>query len=125
MRTIILAMLRRPVAQGLIAELDKAAGVRAVYESDYERVTCAVSSRGADTLLIEVAEKGKYVVDYCLSLCDGVRNEAPGCRLLLLCPEQDESCVWAVLGGMGAGRIDDFLFCDASTDFLVSKLLVA
>ena len=125
MRSIILAMLRQPLAQRLIAKLNKAVGVRAIYESDYDKVLSAVSAGCADTILIEIAEKGIYDAEFCLALCATLRRETPDCRLLLLCPEKDETSVSAVLRGRRGGWIDDFLFYDASIDFLVSKLLVS
>ena len=125
MRTIILAMMRRPVAQGLIAKLSAVTGIRAVYEPDYAKAADVAGDCGADTVLFEVAESGQYVSDYCLALCNRLRSEAAGCRLLLLCPESDELCVSAAMRGRIDGLIDDFLFYDASTEFLVSKLLTA
>jgi hypothetical protein len=75
----------------------------------------------ANTVLIEIAETGKYDAGYCLSLC--VRVRAPGRKLFLLCPEQDETSVSAVIRAKRQGLIEDFMFYSASVDYLVSKLL--
>ena len=124
MQTIILAMLRRAVAQGLITRISDSPGnVRTVYESDYAKAMGAVGVFDADTVIIEVAEFGEYGAGYCLALCDRIRGEAPGCRLILLCPEQNELCVSTVGEAKRNGRIDDFLFYGASLDYLISKLL--
>ena len=97
--------------------------VRTVCEPDYAKAADTAIARGAGAALIEIAETGRYDADYCLALCARLRREAPGCRLLLLCPEQDESSIAAAVAAKRNGQIDDFLFCDATTDYLESKLL--
>ena len=123
MLTIVLAMLRQPVAQGLIINLRKTSGVQVFYESDYTKAADAAVVYSADIAFIEVAETGEYDADYCLDICCRLRGDAPGCRLMLLCPEMDEPSVSAAIEAQRSGRVDDFLFYDASTDFLLSKLL--
>ena len=121
-------MLRRSVAQGIIIKMREDPGnIAIVHESEYIKAVEAAEAaiaNGADTaLLIEIAESGGYNAGFCLQLCDRIRKGAPGCRLLLLCPEQNEMSVSAAGEAMRNGRIDDFLFYDASIEFLVSKLL--
>ena len=123
MRTILLITPRQPIAQILTQRLRDAPFIRFVHEPDYSRFDSGLSSYGADTALIEAQESGEYGIAYCLSLCDRLRIETPGCRVLLLCPEQDAAGVSAAINAKRAGRIDDFLFCDATTDYLTSKLL--
>jgi len=97
--------------------------VRLINEPDYVKFSGAVASYGADTILIEVQETGEHGMDYCLSLCSKLRKEAPGCRALLLCPEQDATGISAAVEAKRDGRIDDFLFYNATTDYITSKLL--
>ena len=121
MQTIVLIMLRQAVAQGLFHKLNAISNVRAFYESDYEKAKDAIHYNAADVVLIEVAETGEYDVPYCLALCAKVR--ATNCKILLLCPEQDEASIAAVVEAKQNELIEDFMFYDASLDYLVSKLM--
>ena len=126
MQTVILAMLRQAVAQRLISKICDMPGcahVRALFESDYANATSATIAYGADAVVFEVAEFGEYDTSYCLKLCDRIRREAPACRLLLLCPEHNEQSVSTAGEAKLNGQIDDFLFHDASIEYMVSKLL--
>ena len=122
MQTIALIMLRQPVAQWLTKKL-LASDVRVLHYSDYSNAAGAVRADGADTALVEIAESGEYDASYCLALCSRLREAAPGCRLLTLCPEHDEAGVLAVVEARQKGLIEDFLFYDASIEYLTSKLL--
>ncbi len=114
-------MRRRPVAQGLIKKLEGKADIRLFYESDYSKANSLISANNADIALIEIAETGEYDVHYCLALCAALRTAS--CKLLLLCPEQDESSVAKAVDAKRKGLIEDFIFYDASIDYLASKLL--
>ena len=123
MKTILLVTLRQPVAELLIQKLRDFPGISLIYEPDYAKFSKAVASYGADTALIEVQESGERGMAYCLSLCDQMRKETPRTRTLLLCPEQDTVVVSDAVEAKREGRIDDFLFYNATTDYLTSKLL--
>ena len=123
MQTILLVTLRQPVAQLLIQKLREVPDVRMINEPDHKKFFDAAASYEADTALIEVPESGEYDMAYCLSLCDRLRQETPGCKVLLLCPEQDKPGVSAAMKAKRDGRIDDFLFYNATIDYIMSKLL--
>lgn len=123
MRTIVFVTPRQPIAQLLTQRLRDVPGANLIYEPDYAGFVDAISSYGADTALVEVEESGQYDMAYCLSLCKRIRKEAPNCRVLLLCPEQDAAGVSAAVEAMRDGRIDDFLFCNTTTEYLTAKLL--
>jgi len=121
----MLVMLRQPVAQGLMYKLGDLSGdhphVRVFHELDYANAEYTANSNTADVALIEAAETGEYDVFYCLALC--ARLRASACKLLLLCPEQDEASVSAAVEAKQNDLIEDFVFYDASIDYLISKLL--
>ena len=122
-KTIILAMLRLPVAQGLAHKLRKDSGANVIIESEYSKVISLAQDNSADSVLIEVSESGKYDAEFCLELCNGLRGSAPDCRRVIMCPETDELCVFEAVEALRDGMIDDFLFYDGSIDYLASKLL--
>ena len=104
-----------------MSHLENIQGIRLFFESDYSKVGHVISANHADAALIEIAETGAYDASYCLALCAGIPAE--NCKLLLLCPEQNELDVAAVVDAKQKGIIEDFVFYDASIDYLVSKLL--
>ena len=114
MQTIVLTMRRKPIAQGLMLMLGGNPDLR---------LTCEPEYGSADVALIEVNESVRNDVSRCLTLCDRLRKEAPQCKLLLMCPEQDRTAVAQAVEAKRAGRIDDFVFFDSTTDYLISKLL--
>ncbi len=121
MRTIVLVMLRTPVAQGIINKLNFNPNIRLLHESDYSNAHNTIRENNADIALIEIAETGEFNANYCLALCKGIRDL--NCKLLLLCPEQDETSVAIAVDAKQKELIEDFVFYDASTDYLSSKLM--
>lgn len=123
MWTIALLMQRMPIAQGLIKKLERP-DIRLFYESDYTKADTLVHKNDADIALIEIAETGRYDAEYCLSLCSRLHERNQSCKLLMMCPEQDESSIAAAIRGKQEGIIVDFVFYDASVNYLASKLLI-
>lgn len=123
MQTIMLIMRRRPVAQAFMKKLAGSTDASIVCESDYTRAEHSIRKNNARAALVEVTEAGDYDAVHCLALCDRLRKNAPDCKLVLLCPEQDEPGVFQAVKAKKDGRIDDFVFYDASLDYLASKLL--
>ena len=76
-----------------------------------------------DAALIEVAEDGEPDMSRCLALCGRLHKQAPECKLLLLLPGADKPGVARAANARKEGIIEDFVFYDASSDYLISKLL--
>ncbi|HHX62565.1 MAG TPA: hypothetical protein GX707_17910 [Epulopiscium sp.] len=123
MPIIILMMHRKAIMQGLINKLQDSPDIRLVYQSNYHSANVVIRSCNAKTALIEVAESGNYNTSYCLRLCRQIRKYTPECKLLMMCPEQDEKGVKQVIDAKGKGLIDDFVFYDVTIDYLASKLI--
>ena len=122
MRTVLLLSALRPFAQILTQKLRDELNTKLLHKTDYAGAENEIASYGADVALIEIAESGKYDAVYCLALCATLRENAPGCKILLLCPEQDEAAVEAAVQGRRDGCIDDFLFCNATVDYITAKI---
>ena len=112
---------RRGIAQALLQRLCAHTGIDPFFEPDYGQADTVIRARDARAALIEATEDKCEDILYCLSLCSKLRKEIPCCRLLLLCPESN-SVVKAVEARKD-GIIEDFVFYDASIDYIVSKLL--
>ncbi|NLZ71518.1 MAG: hypothetical protein GX909_03320 [Clostridiaceae bacterium] len=124
MQTIVLIMQRTSVAQGLLALLRKEHDVELYHEDDYNHANAAIRVYRAHSVLIEVSENGECNADYCLSICDNIKKEMPNCKVLLMCPEKNKKCIGQVVAAKQSGRIDNFVFYDASLRYLSSMLLL-
>jgi hypothetical protein len=123
MAIILLVMQRKAIVQGLINRLRNYPDILLIYEPDYPNAEASTRRYDAKVALIEAAESGPYDTAYCLTLCERLRQQTPGCALLLMCPEQDQQSVKLVVSAKGEKQIDDFVFYDVTIDYLVSKLI--
>jgi len=123
-RTVVLVIWRKSIAQGLAHRLRGDQEIHLIFEPSHSLAHAAIRFRAADAALIEVAESGEHhgIAD-CLSLCARLREEAPQCKLLLMCPERNQGDVSRTVEAKRMGHIDDFVFYDSSIDYVASKLL--
>jgi len=119
-----LIVWRKSIAQGLVHRLRDDPNLHLIFEPSHSLAQNAARSRNADAALIEVAESGEENgISDCLALCARLREEAPQCKLLLMCPERNRDDVSRAVEAKRLSRIDDFVFYDSSIDYVVSKLL--
>ena len=123
MPSIVLLMWRAVIAESLLAELKKEPGIQLFYEPEYSRADVIIRNHKAEVALIEAAETGDRDVSCCLRICASLRKEADKCKLILMCPDNDEEAVAQTVNAKHNGRIDDFVFYEASFDYISSKLL--
>ena len=122
MPNVLLVVQRRAIVQGLIDKLQNNSSISLVHEADFTHALTAVIFHNAKAALIEVAESGMHDLDYCLNLCQEIRDLVAECKLIIMCSEQDEESVKRVIQTKWEGKIDDFVFYDVTMDYLVSKL---
>ena len=65
---------------------------------------------------------GTHDIGFCLALCAWLRQVTPGCRLMLMCPENQAEAVRRAIEAKRRGQIDDFVFYDVSLDYLAASL---
>lgn len=123
MPIVILIMQRKAIVQALMTKLGGNPGIRLIFEPNYSKAPVVIHNQAAKVALIEVAESGRYDMLYCLTLCKQLRKAAPDCKLLLMCPEQNEGSVKLVINAKCGKQIDDFVFYDVTIDYLASKML--
>ena len=123
MQRIALIMKRKPVVKSIMDRLAEESDTHVEFGFNYEEAVSVAINMDATVVLVEVAESGYYTVEYCLMLCDLIRNQKSSCKVLLLCPEQDGESVKQSISAKANGRIDDFAFYETSTDYLIAKLI--
>ena len=72
--------------------------------------------------LVEIPERHGDPAQDALDVCNDIKEASPGCKIMLMCPENDDGSVGACVDAMKKGKIEDFLFYDASPEYLTSKL---
>ena len=122
LKTVLLIMRRASLAQGLMAKARDDPGLQLCYEPDYANADVAIRSHLATGALLEVAEDGAQDIDFCLALCARLRETAPRCRLMLMCPEGQAETIHRAVDAKRRGEIDDFVFYDVSLDYLSASL---
>jgi len=116
-------MWRRAIAESLLTKLNSQPVIQSCYEPDYTQADVCVKKNNAKVALIEAAETGAHNVSHCLEICAKLRKETENCKLILMCPDQDEEAVAQTVSAMQEGHIDDFVFYEASFDYVSSKIL--
>jgi len=120
--TVMLLLCRRVIADLLIESIEKNGGVVAFGVYNYENAVTSAAVYMPDIVLVEIPENyGTPALDT-LEICENVKDTSPGCKIVLLCPEQDKKSVHICVEAKKQGKVEDFLFYDSGVDYLVSKL---
>ena len=119
---VLLVLSRRVIAELLIGSIKALGNIEAhgIYEYKYAVINTA--SRKPNIALVEIPEKDGTPALDTLKICDGIKNERPECKIILICPECDKESVQTCIEAKKKGRIEDFLFYDSSVNYLVSKI---
>ena len=122
-KTIVMLLLcRRVIADLLIESIEKNGNVDALGIYDYDSAVNFAAACCPDIALVEIPEKhGTPALDT-LDICQSIKGTSPGCKIVLLCPEQDSDSVTMCVEAKKQGKVEDFLFYDSGVNYLVSKL---
>ena len=119
---VILLWCRKVITDLLAIALQKRPDVQTIGVHTYDDAKSAATERNPSIALIELHEKQNGLNKETLGFCDEIRKASPGCKIVLLCPEADKESVQVCIEAKRQGQIEDFVFYDTSTDYLVSKL---
>jgi len=118
----MLVLCRRVIAGLLVEAIQKRIDMEAFGLYEYNKAKNMAELRKPKIALVEVPERHGFPVQYVLDVCKDIQEASPGCKIILICPENNEESVEATLKAKKEGEIDDFLFYDLSVDYLVAKL---
>ena len=119
---VMLLLCRRIIADSLIKAIEQKREIEAFGIYNYKNAAVTAMSRRPDIVLVEIPERHGNPAKETLEICEGIKQASPGCKVVLLCPEQDEDSVNACIDAKRSGNISDYLFYDSGVDYLVSKL---
>ena len=122
-RSMVMLVLSRRVIGGLLKKyIDDRPGMKAFLEYDYNNAKYNAQRYAPDIALVEIPERYGTPAADTLRFCEEIKGANRGCRIILLCPENNDTSVGECVQAKQQGRIDDFLFYDSTTYYLVSKL---
>lgn len=122
-KKILLIMRRKILSDALIAQARSEGRFELAADQNYATAVVTAISYAPQVVVVEVPESGCWrSPEKCLSLCDAIRKELPGCKQVLLSSEDDAGSCWAAIKAKRENRIDDFLYYDTSVNYLFSKL---
>ena len=123
MKTILLVMFRRILAQSILdsIQINKPDFVMRT-EYDYPKAVEAAVRQKPDVVLLEIKEGAPPHGEDPYEICTGIRKALPKCAIMLMCPESSVRDRRRTMAAMQAGDIDDYVFYDTSMDYFIAKL---
>ena len=121
-KIVMLVLCRRVIADLLIKAVGKQSDLEVFGVYDYQNAGNEAMLRHPYIALVEIPEKHGFPALDTLAICNEIRKESPGCKIVLLCPEHDRESVEICIDVKKRGEIEDFLFYDSSMDYMASKL---
>lgn len=110
------------LADALAQNPDAAGRFRFSAEGDYRMALLTAECERPDAAVVEFPESGPWTPERCLDLCRTLRRHLPELPLLLLCPESRPDACELAVRAVKDGVVRDYVFYDASVQYLLSKL---
>ena len=120
--TVLLVLCRRVIAELLIDLIQGSTQIETVGVYDFSRARNMAQVRQPTLALVEIPERNGEPAQEALDVCEDIKETSPGCKIMLMCPEQDGESVRRCADAKRKGEIEDYIFYDASPEYLVSKL---
>lgn len=121
-RTVMLTLNRKPLLNIFTEAIEKRSRMAVFAENEIANLETAVAEHKPDIAMIEVPERSGTPALDTLTASDHIRIAHPGCKVMLMCSEADKNSVAECIKAKRENRIEDFLFYDASPDYLATKL---
>ena len=125
MRNIVISVQNGLLAEAIIGALRQRGSFRCqqVAPNRPQELLTACKTAGADVLLMEVNRFPSAALEVRLEWGDRVRQQLPGCRVVLLCDEvADPELAEQVMRARQMGRIDGFFYASVTADYLGAAL---
>jgi response regulator RpfG family c-di-GMP phosphodiesterase len=118
----MLVLCRKVIAKLLIEHITGNTRLEAIGVYEYDKAKKMAQIHHPVLALVEVPERhGEPVLD-AFDVCMDIKEACPDCKIMLMCPEQDERSVDACADAKRNNRIEDYIFYESSPEYLTSKL---
>jgi len=122
-RRVLLVMQKRVLSDALIAQTSTDTRFNFETEPKYAFAALTAEACSPEIVLVEIPESGPWKpAEKCFAVCDVIRRQLPDCKVVILCSADDKGAYQAAIKAKQESRIDDFLFYDNSSHYLLSKL---
>ena len=121
-KIVMLVLCRKLIADFLIEAIHKRTDLETCALYEFKRVKDMAMVKKPKIALVEVPERHGTPAMDAIAVCEEIKEASPGCKIILICPENDRDSVKATTQAVKAGKIDDFMYYDLSADYLVTKL---
>jgi response regulator RpfG family c-di-GMP phosphodiesterase len=121
-KNVMLVLCRKVISGLLIEAIQKRTEITAFGVYEFNKAKNMAMVRQPKIALVEIPERHGTPAQDALDICEEIKEVSPGCKVMLICPENDEESVRACLKAVKERKINDFLFYDSSVDYLVAKL---
>jgi len=134
---VILALCRKLISNLIKETIEKRPGMEVIVSDGYKYADIIAETHKPCLAVVEIPEiktrpaqgdeaqsaeaQATRTLDV-LKVCDEIRDGSPGCKIILICPEKDTESVNECVEAKQQGFIDEFLFFDATSDYLISKI---
>ncbi|MDL2236499.1 hypothetical protein LJC56_01505 [Christensenellaceae bacterium OttesenSCG-928-K19] len=122
MSSVLLILNRRILGDTLIKTMKDSPQFQLHTEYEYDNAISAAIAIQPVVAVLELSNAGEWTIQRCIELCDRLKEECYGIKILVLCPEENKDACDSTVAAVQACRVDDFVFYDASRKYLISKL---
>ena len=122
-KIVMLVLCRKVIAGLLIEAIKKRTDMDAFGLYEFNKAKGMAKARQPKIALVEIPENRGHPARNALDVCGEIQEASPGCKIILICPENDEESVAVCIEDAKTGKISDYMFYDLSVDYLVSKLI--
>ena len=124
MQRLLMVMYRRIISDGIKNSLKGNPDAEVYVEHNYDNAVFAANTYLPNVILLEIPENRAWAPEPYIRLCAELKGELPGCKLLLMCPENSRESKLAAIDAMRRCMIHDFIYFNVTLDYLLSKLEV-
>ena len=120
--TVMLVFYRKIIARLFVEHIQNNTNMDAVGVYEFNKVKNMTLVHKPTLALVEIPERHGNPVQEALDVCGDITEACPGCKIMLMCPEQDKKSVNACEEAVKSGKIKDYVFYETSPEYLTSKL---
>ena len=121
-KIVMLVLCRKVLAKLFIEHINNNTQMKALGVYKFNEVKNMALLHNPNLALVEIPERHGESAREAFDVCDDIKEARPGCKVMLMCPEQDKKSVDACVKAKKKGKIEDFIFYEASLEYLTSKL---
>jgi response regulator RpfG family c-di-GMP phosphodiesterase len=119
---VMLVLCRKVIAKLLVEHITRNTCMEAIGVYEFDKARKMTQVHQPVLALVEIPERhGEPALD-AFDVCEDIKEMCPGCKIMLMCPEKDKQSIEECVEAKKSGKIEDYIFYEASPEYLISKL---